>query len=123
ESLPHAAVGEDDLEAEHLLARIAVGQHGDAAGVGGEVAADLAAPLRGQAEGEQPIGLVGSRLRLGEGEARLHRQGLAGSIPPPDALEAADVEQNLAVHWDLPTDQPGVARLRYDRKAMLMRQR
>ena len=39
--VPDAAVGQHDLEAEHQLAGHAVAQHRGAAGVGGEVAADL----------------------------------------------------------------------------------
>jgi hypothetical protein len=48
ESIPHAAVGKHDLEPEHQLARVAVAHHARAAGVGREVAADLAAALRAE---------------------------------------------------------------------------
>jgi hypothetical protein len=47
----HAAVGQHHLQAQHQLARRAVGQHADPAGVAGEGAADLTACLRGQAQG------------------------------------------------------------------------
>ena len=73
EAVPDAAVGEHDLEAEHELARVAVGQHADAAGVGAEVAADLAGALRRQAEREQAVDAVGGGVHLGEGHARLPR--------------------------------------------------
>ena len=52
EAVPDAPVGQHHLEAEHQLARVAVGQHADAAGVGAEVAAELAAALRRQAQRE-----------------------------------------------------------------------
>ena len=53
EAVPDLALGGHDLEAEAQLARVAVAQHLRAAGVGGEVAADRAAALGGQAEREQ----------------------------------------------------------------------
>ena len=48
QAVPDAAVGQHHLETEHLLARGAVAQDVDAAGVGREVAADLAAAFCGE---------------------------------------------------------------------------
>ena len=48
EPVPDAPVGQHDFQAEHEVARIAVAKHADAAGVGRQVAADLAAALRGK---------------------------------------------------------------------------
>jgi hypothetical protein len=69
--VPDAPVGQHHLEAEHQLARVAVGQHAQAPGVGAEVAADLAAAFGGQAERKQPIDAVGRGLGLGQRQAGL----------------------------------------------------
>ncbi len=60
--VPDPPVREHDLEAQGQLARIAVAQYRDAAGIGRQIAADLAAALGAEAEGEQPVGLGGRLL-------------------------------------------------------------
>src|SRR5438270_425823 len=62
QAVPNASIGQHDLEAEHLFARGAVAQHIDAAGVGRQIAADLAAALRGKREGKEASRLVGRAL-------------------------------------------------------------
>ena len=52
------AVGQDRFEPQHLFARHAVADHPDAAGIGGEIAADLAGAARAEIEGEIKSGLA-----------------------------------------------------------------
>jgi hypothetical protein len=56
QGMQHAAVRQHRLDAEHQLARHAVAQHVQAAGIGGQIAADLAAALRAQAQREEALG-------------------------------------------------------------------
>ena len=63
----HAAVGQHHFEAEHELARDAVGERAGAAGIGREVAADGAASLGAEREREQPAGVGRGLLRLDAG--------------------------------------------------------
>ena len=123
EAVPDAPVGQHHLEAERQLARVAVGQHADAAGVGGEVAADPAAALGGQAQREQPIDAVGRGLRLGQGEACFDRHGVACRVERTHAPQAGDRQQDLPVHRRLPADQAGIAGLRHHGDAVRMGKR
>jgi hypothetical protein len=50
----HLAIGQHDLDAEHGVTHSAVAKHAFAAGIGGGVAADLAAAARAQVDGEVP---------------------------------------------------------------------
>ena len=60
--VPDLAVGQDDLDAQNQIARIAKAQHLHPAGIGRQIAANLAAPLGAEAEREQPVGLGGCLL-------------------------------------------------------------
>ena len=55
QAVPDVAVGQHDLEAHHEVARVAVAQHLHAAGIGREIAADLAGALRAEAEREEAV--------------------------------------------------------------------
>ena len=48
QAVPDPAIGKHDLDAKHEIAGIPEAQHGRAAGIGGQVAADRAASLRGE---------------------------------------------------------------------------
>ena len=60
--VPDPPVRQHDFEAQGQLARVAVAQYRDAAGIGRQIAADLAAALGAEAEGEQPVRLGGRLL-------------------------------------------------------------
>ena len=64
------AVGQHHLQAEHQVARHAVADHPVAAGIGGEIAADLAAAAGAEIQAEIEPGVAGGLLR--------HLQGRAG---------------------------------------------
>src|SRR5947207_10827468 len=51
QSIPHAAVGQNDFNAQYEIARIAKSQDGGAAGVGRQIAADRTACFSGKREG------------------------------------------------------------------------
>ena len=59
------------IEAEHLVTHHAVAQHIGAAGIGGEVAADLAAALGAQTQREEAPGGIRCLLHLREHAAGL----------------------------------------------------
>ena len=65
QAVPDPAVGEHHFEAEHVLARIAVAQHAGAAGVGRDVAADLARAFGAEADRVEPCRVGGRRLLHG----------------------------------------------------------
>ena len=87
--------GEHHLEAEHQVARVAVGEHAGAAGIGREVAADLAGAFRGERQREQPVGGVGRGLRVGEDDAGLDGHRVAGRIDRADAVEPRQRDDDL----------------------------
>ncbi len=122
EPVPHAAVGEHDFKPERKLARIAVSEHAYPAGIGGEHAADLAAPFRGKAQREQAPGAVGDLLGGREHEPRFDRHGVGGEIDAAHAAEPFKRDDNLVARLerDLPADETGIAALRHDRGARLV---
>ncbi len=75
---PDVAGWGDHLQPQAKRAGVAVAEHVDAAGVGGQNAAYGAAPLRGQAEREQEPGLLGGVL---QGPARCSRPRPSGCDP------------------------------------------
>ena len=60
--VPDPPVRQHDFQAQGQLARISVAQYRDAAGIGRQIAADLAAALGAEAEGEQPVSFGGRLL-------------------------------------------------------------
>jgi len=83
----HAAVGEHDFQPEREVARIAIAQHVHPAGIGRQVAADLAAAFRAQRQREQPARRGGGLLHRGQ-----HATGLDGD------RVVQRVEREHAVH-------------------------
>ena len=77
QAVPDAAVGQHDLEPHAELAGIAIGEHGGAAGIGREIAADRAGAFRGEREREEPAGRLGRLLRALERDAGLDGHGVA----------------------------------------------
>jgi hypothetical protein len=114
--VPHPAVGQHHFEAERELARVAVAQHVDAAGIGREIAADLARALGAQAEREQPVGRLGGALQIGENAAGLGGDGEVERIERPDAVHPAEVDEDAVLRSDGAARQTGIAALRIDRQ-------
>ena len=114
--VPEAAVGEHDLEPEHLVAHHAVAQHVDAPGIGGDDAADLAGALGADRERQEEI-MLGDRVldRL-QDAARLDDGGIIVGLDGADAVEPPEAERHVALRilGQGAADQAGIAALRHD---------
>jgi hypothetical protein len=119
--VPDLSVGQYDLETQGQLAGIAIAQHRDAAGIGRQIAADLAAALGTEAEREKPVGLGGGLLQIGEDAAGLDRHREIDRVDSADAVDAAEGEDDVVtVFWrHAPADKAGVAALWHDRQLRL----
>ena len=119
--VPDPPVGQYDLEAQGQLAGIAVAQYRDAAGVGRQIAADLAAPLGTEAQREQPVGLGRGLLQIGEDAAGLDRHRKIDRVDRADMVHAAERQNDIVpvLGRDAAADEAGVAALRHDRQFRL----
>ena len=115
-------VGQHHFEPEHQLARDAIGERAGAAGIGREIAADGAAALGAERERKQAPGLGRGALRVGEDDAGLAGHGVGGGIDLADAVEPLERQHDLAVVRGLAADQAGIAALRHDGRAGLVRE-
>ena len=89
QAVPDLAAGQHDFEAEGEVAGIAVAQHLHAAGVGRQVAADLAAAFRGQRQRKQSIGGAGGFLDGGKGAAGIDGNGVVLGVDRNYPVQAA----------------------------------
>ncbi len=115
QAIPHAPIGEDHLEPEHQIARGAVCEHADAAGIGRQIAADLAAAFRGEAQRKHPSRSVRAGAHFAERYAGFDSHALARRIDVPDRLQAAERDYDLrpGLVGDLTADETRVSRLRH----------
>ena len=120
QAVPDAPLGGDDLEAEALLARVAVADDLRAAGVGREVAADRAAALGGEAEREQQAALGRSFLHALQHAAGLGDERQVGGVDAANAVQPRRRQHHLASAGvgHRAADEPGVAALGDDRRAV-----
>jgi len=116
QAIPDFAAGQHDLQAERQFAHVAVAQHLHAAGVGGEVAANLAAAFRRQGEREEASRRVRCLLHCRQRATGFDGDGVVAGIDGQHAVQAAEAE-----HDGLPgriggrrPAQAGVAALRHD---------
>ena len=96
QAVPDRAVWQHHFEAEHEIARIAVAQHLHAAGVGGNVAADLAGALCAEAQRKQAICGIGGGLDVLQNHAGVDRDGVVARINGADGLHARGGDDHLA---------------------------
>ena len=94
--VPDAPVRQHHLEAQHQVAHGAVAQHLHAAGVGRDVAANLAGALGAEAQREQPVGAVGGVLDLLQDHAGFDGDGVVDRVDGADALEPRGGDDDLA---------------------------
>ena len=117
QAVPDTSVRQHHFQPQHQIARIAVAQHAVAAGVGGQVAADLAI-VQGcrQLEREQAVMLLCHRTHVGQDATRLDGHGVIYRINGANALHARQVQHDLPAccQGNAPTAQTGVATLRHD---------
>ncbi len=90
----HAAIGQHDLQAQHQVPRIAPAQGADAAGIGGQHAADHRRALRAPREREQPVHPCGGLLHVLDDAAGLGDQGEVARIDIADAVHAFEAEHH-----------------------------
>src|SRR5712692_7190261 len=95
QAVPHLPRGQHDLESQHELASIAIAQHRGADRVVGQIAADFAASLGGEAQWKQPAGLFGGLLQVGQHAPGLHRHGVVSRIDRADPVHARKIEDDL----------------------------
>ena len=100
-----AAVGEDGLEAEDVVAGDAVLHAAQAAGVGGQVAADGADLERRRVRRVPEAVLPGRRLHLGVEQTGLHRRGHRVRIDP-DLAHPLGRQRDAPVHRRRSARQP-----------------
>ncbi len=118
----HAAVGEDDLEAEHIVARHAVFQAARPAGVRGDIAADAAfLQRRGIGWIEEPD-LAHLRLKVAGDHARLHHGDAVGKMDLLDAIHARHAQRDAAAHGHAAADVAHAGAARRHRDAVAIRE-
>ncbi len=91
----HPAIGQHHLQPQHQVAHHSVAQYCGAAGIGGEVAANLRGSLRAQAQGKKTIGVACRGLRAGQRAAGLYDHRIIGGIDLPNAIQALQGHDNL----------------------------
>ena len=116
--VPDPPIRQHDFETQGQLARIAVAQYRNPAGIGRQISADLAAALGAEAEGEQPVGLAGRLLQMRQDAAGLDGHREIDRVDLADAVHAAEGENDLGpvLGRDAASDEAGVAALRHDRQ-------
>ena len=107
----HRPVGHHRLDPEAEVAGVAVAQHVDPAGVGAEQAADPRRALGGERQREEPAGLAGRGLDVGEHAAGLGDEDVVDEVEVADAVQPLDREDDRQrpVLEDLPADETGAA--------------
>ena len=122
EVVQHASVGKHHFDAERMRARNAMGKRGGAAGIGREIAADGAGPLRRQQLRIEPVHACRRLTRPQQRDAGLAGHGVGNGIDLANAIEAVEREHDLAVLRDLPADEAGIAALRNDGRGRFVRE-
>ena len=87
EAVQHAAVGEHDFEAEHEIARDAVGERAGAAGIGREIAADGAGAFGAERQRKQAIDCSAASCAFAQRDAGLAGHGVGGGVDLADLVE------------------------------------
>ena len=112
------AVGQHHFQPQHQIAHGAVAQHVQAAGVAGDVAADLAAAFAGEAEREKAAVFGGGGLDVLQNAACIDGDGVVGKADMADSVEFAQIQDDAAVRHAA-ANQSGVTALRCDGDAVL----
>jgi hypothetical protein len=83
-----ASIGKRHLQSQHELAHHSVTHHVDAAGVGGEVAAQLTGSLRAETQGKEALRLVRGPLDVREHAAGFGDHRVIARVEAADAVQA-----------------------------------
>ena len=124
-TVPDAAIGQHHLQAQHQLARVAVAQHLDAAGVGRQVAADPAAAFGAERQRKQQARAPRGLLQRRQHAPGLHRHREVVAIDGAHAGEAFGRHDDAgrAAGRHAAAAHAGVAPLGHDRHPGLGTQR
>jgi hypothetical protein len=116
QALPDPAVGQNDLQAEHLLARAAIAKHVYSARVGGKIASDEAAAFRGKRERKQAVCFLCRFLYGGKDASGLHGHRVVQRIELANSIHARKREHDLprGTRGHAAAAQPGVSALGND---------
>ena len=119
QAIQHAAVGQHRFQAQGQLAHRPIAQHRHAAGIGGQIAADLAAAFRGQRQRKQPAHAGGGVLHLRQRAAGFGGQGVVVGIHRAQRVQAVKLNNQrvAAVVRGGGTAVRSVAALRHHRHA------
>ena len=119
-SIPHPAVGQDDLEAEHLIAHVPVTEDVVAASVSGRCAADRCGSPGTPIRGEESIGAGRCFLQCLHRDPGLHGGGPTLDVDRLDCRHPyeRDDDTPLTVDGNRPTRDSGIAALADDRHLM-----
>ena len=120
-----AAIGQHGFDAQRQVAHVAVAQHRGAAGVGREIAADLARAFGTYAQREQAPRVFGRGARSLQRHAGLQRHRVVDDIDFLHLVHAAQIEHHGVANGigHGAAHQRGVAALGHDRHVVLEAQR
>ena len=111
QKVQHAAVREHDFQTEHRASQRPVSHEPQPAGVGADVAADLALPLRAEVQGDGQTVRVHSALQVLEHDASLGDHHPGAPVHGRHGAHVSQVDDHLVVHGDAPADQTRVPSL------------
>ena len=77
-------------------------------------------PSEARLRGNRKCSASAARLHLRQGDAGVHRQGHAAFVQRADAVQPLGGQQHFAMQGNLSAHQPGIAALRYQRRAGFM---
>ena len=122
QAVPNPPVRQHHFETEDQGPGIAIAHHLGAAGIGRQIATDLAGSFGCQTEREQPSGLRRGGLNIRQNAAGLDRHGIVVDVDVADLVHPAGRQDDLAivVVGLAGAGQAGIATLRHDRRAGLM---
>ena len=116
----HGAIGQHHLKAQHMVARHAIAHHPVAAGIGGEISADLARVARPEIEAEQQIMGPGRGLRSSQRDTGLNRHRRHDGIDLFDDIHPVERQRHSIRKGQRTAGKPGETALRYDGDAEAM---
>ena len=95
--VPGTAVRQHRFEAERELAGVAVAQHRGAAGVGREIAADLARSLGAEAQREHPVIVLGDPLQVGQNASGIDGHGVVEGVDGTHFVHPRQIDDHFAI--------------------------
>ncbi|KAG1200099.1 hypothetical protein G6F35_012438 [Rhizopus arrhizus] len=118
------ARGQHGLQAQHQFARHAVAHHVHAAGVGGDVAADLAGVFRRQAQRQQAPGVLRRAAQVAQDGAGFGHHRVGYRVDGTHGVHAVQAKHHVfrAAIRRGATAQAGIAAARHHRHALLLAQ-